>query len=433
MFRRYRVVTIRSSAIRSRAFRLSLALLVAAVFIGGRANLAAATPGFQMPFPCNEVWYASTYPTHLPSRLSIDWNLSGMQDAGRPVQAGISGIATVKADFVAGQNRYGNYVDVDAGGGWVTRYAHLGGVSIRSGQAVTPQTQIGTVGSSGLINSSAYHLHYEQRINGVVQAAVFNGRAITYSDSLPGIPYTSANCTAPTANYQPMTADFNKDGFADIGLRDTSIGRFFIKHGQSFGDQISYPWAAGSHYQSLAADFNNDGFADIGLRDSSNGIFYIKHGQSFGDQISYPWAAGSHYQSLAADFNGDGYADIALRDTTTGTFHFKLGPSFAGGTSYQWAAGSHYAAFAADFNGDRLADIGLRDSSNGTFYFKVAPSFGGGTNYPWAVGSNYQPFAADFNHDGLADIGLRNSSNGIFFIKHGPQFGDQITYQWAAG
>jgi hypothetical protein len=58
--------------------------------------------------------------------------------------------------------------------------------------------------------------------------------------------------------------------------------------------------------------------AYIGLRDANTGIFFIKHGPSFGDQISYQWVAGANYQVFAADFDGDGVADIGLRDSATG-------------------------------------------------------------------------------------------------------------------
>src|SRR5450759_4292850 len=103
-------------------------------------------------------------------------------------------------------------------------------------------------------------------------------------------------------HYQPFVADFNGDGIADIGLRDADNGTFYIKHGPSFNDQITYRWAPGTHYQAFAGDFNGDGIADIGLRDADNGTFYIKHGPSFNDQITYRWAPGTNYQAFAGDF-----------------------------------------------------------------------------------------------------------------------------------
>lgn len=57
------------------------------------------------------------------------------------------------------QAGYGNYIDVDHGHGFVTRYAHLDEVKVHRGQKVSKGMVIGTVGSSG--GSIAPHLHYE--------------------------------------------------------------------------------------------------------------------------------------------------------------------------------------------------------------------------------------------------------------------------------
>lgn len=70
-------------------------------------------------------------------------------------------IAVKKSDMLAG---FGNYVEIDHGYGYVTRYAHLDEVSVRLGEKVLKGFKIGTVGSSG--GSIAPHVHYEVAING---------------------------------------------------------------------------------------------------------------------------------------------------------------------------------------------------------------------------------------------------------------------------
>lgn len=263
-----------------------------------------------------------------------------------------------------------------------------------------------------------------------------------YTMSVIGVIHAKANSRPPGSggggsgsgyHYQPYAADFNGDRRADIGLRDANTGKFFIKHGPNFDDQIDYQWAAGAHYQPYAADFNGDGRADIGIRDPNNGKFYIKYGTGAGDEVSYQWAVGSHYQPYAADFNGDGRADIGMRDPNNGKFYIKFGTGSADEISYQWALGAQYQPYAADFNGDGRADIGMRDSTTGIFFIKFGTGAGEEKSYPWAAGSQYQPFAADFNGDGIADIALRDATTGKIFIKHGPDFNDQVTYDWAAG
>ena len=66
-----------------------------------------------------------------------------------------------KSDLQAG---YGNYVEVDHGHGFVTRYAHLQDINVRPGQKLKKGFAIGTIGSSG--GSVAPHLHYEIIVQG---------------------------------------------------------------------------------------------------------------------------------------------------------------------------------------------------------------------------------------------------------------------------
>ncbi len=66
------------------------------------------------------------------------------------------------SDLLAG---YGNYIEIDHGGGIVTRYSHLEEITIKFGQKIKKGQPLGTVGSSG--GSIAPHLHYEVIKNGV--------------------------------------------------------------------------------------------------------------------------------------------------------------------------------------------------------------------------------------------------------------------------
>src|SRR5690606_13042941 len=60
---------------------------------------------------------------------------------------------------------YGNYIEVDHGHGFITRYAHLGDLHVKQGQRVTKGQVIATSGNSG--GSVAPHLHYEIIRDGV--------------------------------------------------------------------------------------------------------------------------------------------------------------------------------------------------------------------------------------------------------------------------
>jgi murein DD-endopeptidase MepM/ murein hydrolase activator NlpD len=81
-------------------------------------------------------------------------------ETGAAVRATAGGKVTV-ADYTGG---YGNMVEIDHGGGYVTRYGHLQAFSVAAGERVEAGETIGRVGSTG--RSTGSHLHYETRING---------------------------------------------------------------------------------------------------------------------------------------------------------------------------------------------------------------------------------------------------------------------------
>ncbi|HEX5994197.1 MAG TPA: M23 family metallopeptidase [Jiangellales bacterium] len=59
---------------------------------------------------------------------------------------------------------YGNMVTVDHGGGTETRYAHLSGASVSSGQQVSAGQKVGNIGATGY--ATGPHLHFEVLIGG---------------------------------------------------------------------------------------------------------------------------------------------------------------------------------------------------------------------------------------------------------------------------
>ena len=62
------------------------------------------------------------------------------------------------------QAGYGNYIEIDHGRGFTSRFAHLEQINVRIGQKIEKGMVIATSGNSG--GSIAPHLHYEIRMNG---------------------------------------------------------------------------------------------------------------------------------------------------------------------------------------------------------------------------------------------------------------------------
>jgi murein DD-endopeptidase MepM/ murein hydrolase activator NlpD len=78
---------------------------------------------------------------------------------GHPIVAPADGIVTV-TDTLGG---YGKTIMINHGNGISTRYGHLSGFAVTTGQRVQRGEVIGYVGESG--RSTGPHLHYEVRIN----------------------------------------------------------------------------------------------------------------------------------------------------------------------------------------------------------------------------------------------------------------------------
>lgn len=80
-----------------------------------------------------------------------------------PIMATAPGVVS----FTGVRSGYGNTVEIDHGGGFKTRYAHLQGVAVRVGQRVVIGQRVGAMGSTG--RSTGPHLHYEVWVNGRAQ------------------------------------------------------------------------------------------------------------------------------------------------------------------------------------------------------------------------------------------------------------------------
>ena len=80
--------------------------------------------------------------------------------SGTPVYATADGVVA-KAEWFSG---YGNYIQIEHGAELETRYGHLSGYAVHSGDHVHKGELIGYVGSTG--RSTGPHLHYEVRVAG---------------------------------------------------------------------------------------------------------------------------------------------------------------------------------------------------------------------------------------------------------------------------
>ncbi len=85
-------------------------------------------------------------------------------DFGADWKSPVLAAAPGRISFVGVRSGYGKTVEIDHGNGFKTRYAHLHRITVKRGEQVELQDQIGQVGSTG--RATGPHLHYEVWFNG---------------------------------------------------------------------------------------------------------------------------------------------------------------------------------------------------------------------------------------------------------------------------
>lgn len=184
-----------------RRFRVAVALAGAvlassAVVVLSAPPEASAAPAYQMPFPCGQVWAGQTRTGHSPAN-AVDLNRTN--DDGDPVAAAAAGRVSRVAN--EGSTSYGRWIEIDHGGGYTTRYAHLSAQKVAVGDRVSPGQLIGNVGTTG--GSTGPHLHFEERSGSSAVRISFNGSRILYWGTRS---YTSHNTCAANNPYTPQAA-----------------------------------------------------------------------------------------------------------------------------------------------------------------------------------------------------------------------------------
>ncbi|MEU5884165.1 M23 family metallopeptidase [Spirillospora sp. NPDC047279] len=175
--------------------RLVLVPVTAGIVLTVPAAPASADPAFQAPIACGQRWTTSTHSGHADPDM-LDMVSTDGVTRGKPVLASAPGTVTVSTFYSSA----GNTVVIDHGGGWQTRYLHLDSRAVVVGQNVGQGAQVGVAGSTGS-DTTGPHLHFEQKLNGAVVQARFNGSLVPRAWSYNQVFVTSANCGGTPGRY----------------------------------------------------------------------------------------------------------------------------------------------------------------------------------------------------------------------------------------
>jgi len=99
----------------------------------------------------------------ITGQMAVHEGIDFIADTGTPIHAAAAGVV-VTAEF---QPAYGNLVEIDHGGDFLSRYGHTSKMLVKPGQLVKRGEKVAEVGSTG--RSTGPHLHFEVRHKGVAQ------------------------------------------------------------------------------------------------------------------------------------------------------------------------------------------------------------------------------------------------------------------------
>ena len=156
--------------------------------------------------PLNLYWYnyVSSYYGYRIHPVTGAEQLHRGVDIAVPTGTGVFAAMDGTVTTAAYDSSYGNYVVIEDGNGYCTKYAHLDTLSVSAGQAVVHGDAIGTTGNTG--SSTGSHLHIECLYNGEYYNPLFYfeaGEGTLYGES--GAPGSGGGGAIPPDSYDDAT------------------------------------------------------------------------------------------------------------------------------------------------------------------------------------------------------------------------------------
>lgn len=317
-------------------------------------------------------------------------------------------------------NGAGNYIEVDHGSGFKTRYLHLrsdadGGPwpsAIAFGAWVTPGPLMAYSGNTGGV---APHLHFDMKLSGVAYMPEPMSGIRGFDNYGLCVGTASDRWISRHATDVQRVTDGTGEGRDDAVVFWQGAGEWKLapSSGSSFGTPTQWinGHGVGSNRQ-FAADVNGDFRTDAVVWFAGDGSWYVSLSTGSRYLPFTRWALGHGIGStnqFLADVNVDGRADAVVFFEAWGGWYVSLSTGSSFGSGSLWATGHGINSsdqILADTTGDLRADaivfFDVGPAGTGSWY--VAPSTGSafGTYSLWANGHGHtsdRRFVADVNGD----------------------------------
>jgi len=231
-----------------------------------------------------------------------------------------------------------------------------------------------------------------------------------------------------------VPADYDGDGLTDLAVWRPETGTWYVLKSRdrqyqfvNWGTVTFVPIGYVSD-EPVAADYDGDGHADIAVWRPSTGVWYVlKSSSGFNPEYAeyFRWGKLGDIP-VPADYDGDGKADFAIFRSTEDRWYVYQSSNGAWKTSVFGQAG-YDLLVPADYTGDEKADFAIY--RNGTWLIQDSA-----TNevYTFQFGlSTDAPVPADYNGDGLTDLGVFR--NGVWYVKETISGRTSVFYYGTAG
>jgi len=281
---------------------------------------------------------------------------------------------------------------------------------------------------------------------GLVAILYSGGREQVITRDSPSVPSSAGR--GDRFGESTASADFDRDGYADLAVTGFKEGGVIIVYGSRKGlsRRSAFLRTSTSYrliFKSLATgDFNGDGRADlIATVQSRYWIFYgVGEGKPrttrFGSTADPDQDAGYALVPTAADFTGDGRTDVALSDMRSGSFLLKsTKKELTAPIPVSGGLPSPQISASGDLNGDGKADLVVSDAERVQVLLGRSSGFGKPKTItsrtlgrPAAYSFGHSLAIADVNRDGRADLAIGAPAmgpkgSGQVFLLYGHRSG----------